>query len=226
MRATNRALKELVGKQARIQKGDERRERLLLGGDGDSVQGEPRRNMSSLKRLAFRSRLTRAFQLFCCLAAFISVNAAKGPEAASPKVEIAVTYDVVGVSAEGSPWRTNRKWTILLAGGRAVRTTYAAPGRDTEQHEGVLGRTGGRTNELGLKGIGSLRVVAGAIVSTSDYPTWTWTWTIKTDGKSLCSATADVRLKPGNRLFENGGGHFDSDMHAENVSCSIRTVED
>ena len=88
-----------------------------------------------------------------------------------------------------------------------------------------LGSSDNITAVNGLKGIRSSHVVAGAIVITTDFPSYVIKLTIMTDGKTSCLANFDYQLKDGNLLFDSGDGRFNSDVHAENVSCSIRAIE-
>jgi hypothetical protein len=146
--------------------------------------------------------------------------------AAASKVEITVTYVLTGVELRHSVrWRHRRAVTVLLAGGRALNVTEDVPGIGTARNGSALGSSGQIVKADGFKGTRSVRIVAGVIFITDDFATHISAMTIKTGGKSLCSATDAIRLKPGNEFFQNGGGYFNSDEHAEDINCSIRAIE-
>jgi hypothetical protein len=158
----------------------------------------------------------------------IATVLAAGPEcsqAADHKAEITVTADLVGVNMQwGSAWRNHRKLTYLLTGAHAIQATTAVSGFDLKQSVGNLGGSVDSTSVTGLKIIQSFSVIAGALVITNVYPTYVSKLTVKTDGKTSCSASLEFLLKGGNTFFDLGDG-LDSDVHSENVSCSIQAVE-
>ena len=101
-----------------------------------------------------------------------------------------------------------------------TRNRGARKGRSKKDHCAAVANLGSSDNITavnGLKGIWSSHVVAGAIVITTDFPSYVIKLTIMTDGKTSCLANFDYQLKDGNLLFDSGDGRFNSDVHAENV---------
>jgi hypothetical protein len=87
-----------------------------------------------------------------------------------------------------------------------------------------LGQSGEATTDAGAPYKFSFHVVNGAIFVTSDFGSWTTTRAIRTNGKDLCTCTLQYRKKPGQASFiypASGGVSIYSDMHAENMTCSI-----
>jgi len=157
----------------------------------------------------------------CCLMLLRSAHA----WAAGPKAEIFVSRLQVGRDASGGAWRTFSKTTYLLNGNHAVDVTATSPSHPTQQSGSAFGDRFETTNIFGLKSQQTIRVVSGTIVVTSDSPSFTIITTIRSDGKSTCTASTEIALKPGFTLFDFGGGHFSTEVHYEDVTCAIRSVE-
>jgi hypothetical protein len=88
-----------------------------------------------------------------------------------------------------------------------------------------LGETVTGVNEGGQTSIRTYKIINGAIVITSHQPGFFLVTKIITDGRSSCSATVKYFRNPGHQYFEGitktNQSVLDSDIHAENLTCSI-----
>jgi hypothetical protein len=71
------------------------------------------------------------------------------------------------------------------------------------------------------------RILNGVLFVVSDFKTYTSVRKIRTDGKNACSSTLEYKKKAGYSSFEEPelNATF-SDIHAENVTCSITATAD
>ena len=108
--------------------------------------------------------------------------------------------------------------------------TISMNGRQLEHSTAALGQSGGGISAVnGLRYSTQAHVVGGAIVMSEETDTFRAMTTIKTDGKSSCSASRVYRLKPGQKYFQTAtpNGHapeVNADIHIEGVTCSVAPI--
>jgi hypothetical protein len=162
---------------------------------------------------------------FCFTIACFLIASAQNGEAASRKAEITVNMTTAGLTTNnGNHWRRSIQLMLVLTGGHAIQVARASPGDTSTSQNLVFGGSGDTSTDYGVKGLQTIRVVAGEIVVTSDFPSYQSVLTIKSDGKTTCSAALEFILKPGHSFFDSGGW-TNSDMHAEDTECSIRALQ-
>ncbi len=103
--------------------------------------------------------------------------------------------------------------------------------RNGEKFSGSKGVLGSALNVDSSHHVCQVRtdIVNGRLVITNDCPSHQVFTKISTDGRTSCVATREFRLKPGHQSFEylddSRNAHSASDIHSENVACSIGTRE-
>jgi hypothetical protein len=162
---------------------------------------------------------------FCALALLASGQMI---DMAAAGARITITYDEVKteVAPQQKTFRTseNRVYTLHgknqvdFSGSGGFKTTAGMRlGNDME----------GETNGGGLRFKLTYRILNGVLFVVTDLDSYTTTRKIKTDGKSACTSTLEYKRKPCHQYFEIPALKVTfSDMHAENIACSISETPD
>lgn len=154
---------------------------------------------------------------------FVTFMLTAGIEDAKAGAIITITY--TDVKTEVSPFQktfsTNENRTYSLKGSEVG---FSGSGGFKTSSGMRLGKDlEGDTNN-GTHFKVKYSVVNGSIVVFTDFPSYTTTRTISTNHKDSCTSTLVYRKKSGYQNFEvQWEGHpvLFSDMHAENITCSI-----
>jgi hypothetical protein len=174
---------------------------------------------------SYQSRARRGHAAGLCLTAFVMTGLA--PDRAEAGARIVVTYDVV--SAEIAPeQRTTRiretrtytlsgKNSLNLAGSQIASSSHSL-GQETE---GSMLR--------GMHFRATYRVLYGILFIITDFDGYTAIKKITVVGANACVCTLEFRKKSGHQYIEHirpAGTSFYSDMHTENMTCSITETND
>jgi hypothetical protein len=147
-------------------------------------------------------------------------------------VVITMRYTLVENQISPKSGAVATAWTreYRLSGDNVLDHTITMNGKVLETGQSGLGRTGAGVSPVnGLVYRTHAGVVGGALSMTEETETFHVTTTIRTDGKSTCSASRVYRLNPGQTQFHVAtvNGHVpevDTDIHVENMTCSISTA--
>lgn len=145
---------------------------------------------------------------------------------AGADVKINVSFDFV---AEGPPLRDRRSTEYVLTSDHKVNVvSHMCAGCDTSNSHD-LGQPKLARTYTGLEGVSRLRIDNGVIVHAFFTESYTSLTRIATNGVDSCTATKEYKLLQGHDRYEVNsinGKHFTShsDIHAENVSCSIEEI--
>ncbi len=170
--------------------------------------------------------------VWCLAAPHTFIDLAASEETAGRNIEITVAYTVVAteVSPHNGTYRSAWSRTLRLSARNAIQDVLTYNGTVVSAAQRTLGSSfQGVANANGLPVHNAIRIVRGAIVIPNEYETYTDVTTIKTDGRTSCSATMSFRLKPGHLRFETAepvshAAVVLSDLHAEDFTCSIRVL--
>jgi hypothetical protein len=184
--------------------------------------------------MTFSVQLAKAL---CCAALFVlpcslaAISAANSQDAQAT-TEITLTYTLVETQISPKTGLVKSSWsrTFRLSGKNVVSKTVSMNGKTLLTESTALGQSG-----EGVSGINGItyriasKVVGGAMIMTEESKTYVNTMTIRTDGRTSCSATRVYRLKPGQRVFEtatptNHIPEINSEIHVEDMNCSIAVV--
>lgn len=158
-------------------------------------------------------------------------HSARSEDAGGRQTEIKVAYTIVSTVEAPHEGTFRAAWTrtLVLSGSNEIDEVLTYNGAVVGRAKRTLGSSyKGPANANGLTVSNSIRVSEGSIVIPNEYESYTDVTTIKTNGKTSCSATMVFRLKPGHLRFETAepvshAAVVMSDLHAEDVTCTIRT---
>ena len=172
------------------------------------------------------SRLTASLgknAAFCALAFLASGEMI---DKAAAGTRIAITYDEVKteVAPKQKTFRTNESRVYTLRGKNQVDFSGSGGFKTTAGMRignDMDGSNGGLRFKL------TYRILDGVLFIVTDLDSYTTTRKIRTDGKSSCVSTLEYKRKAGHEYFEFPALKVTfSDMHAENVTCSISEIAD
>ena len=146
--------------------------------------------------------------------------------------EITVSYTLLASMVSPRTEIGIHQWTqkFRLSGSNVLNREIYRDGVKISTWTAFLGqKLTGDSKITGKNTVTTLSVMDGAIVQTDSLASYSITTTIKMAGKESCSASRIYKLKAGYKLFEDGAtfSHaplLESDLHAENVQCSIKLV--
>jgi len=150
----------------------------------------------------------------------------------SSAVVITLRYTLVEnqISPKSGPVVTDWIREYRLSGDNVVDHKITMNGRLLESGRSSLGRTGAGVSPVnGLAYSAHAGVVGGALTMAEQTATFHVTTTIRTDGKTSCSASRVYQLNPGQTEFhvatvKDHTPEVDTDIHVENMTCSISTA--
>ena len=146
-------------------------------------------------------------------------------------VRITVTNTAVEheISPNNGVQRTNRTMSLVLTTDHKLNVKVEYGGA-TVGGIVVLGKFYRRTDMGGSSYLSRWTIKNGAIMQVSRYESFSMIQRITTNGVDTCQATVDFVLANGHKLFEERrmSNHEDmkvSDMHSENITCSIASLD-
>jgi hypothetical protein len=154
---------------------------------------------------------------------FLIVASSAGASAAT---RITITFDDIAKEVEPINKEiripNSRKFTLDKDNNMG---TVSSSNHDTM---GALGRQGHGTDIYNVTYAWTLRIVSGVLFIVNDYPGFTSLTKIRTNGTDSCTATRDYRKKRGQFRLGNADNFTRtmSDMHTENMTCSIERIPD
>lgn len=146
---------------------------------------------------------------------------------AAAGVRITITYDEVKteVAPQQRTFRTSENRVYTLRGKNQV--DFSGSGGFKTAAGMRLGNDMESQTSGGLPFKLTYRILNGVLFVVTDLESYTTTRKIKTDGKSACSSTLEYKRKAGHQYFEIPALKVTfSDMHAENIACSISQTPD
>lgn len=147
-------------------------------------------------------------------------------------VIITMRYTLVENQLSPKSGMVRSDWTreFKLSGNNVIDYKIMMNGAVLETGKSSLGGSGGGVSPVnGLTYRTHAGVLGGALSMTEQAETFHVTTTIRTDGKSSCSASRVYQLNPGQKQFHTAtpNGHAaesSTDIHVENMTCSILTA--
>jgi hypothetical protein len=173
----------------------------------------------------------------CDLAAAVTAIALLAPAVAHSQLDksavvITIRYTLVEnqLSPKSGTVRSDRTREFRLSGINFIDYKIMMNGAVLETGKSSLGGSGGGVSPVnGLTYRTHAGILGGALSMTEQAETFHVTTTIRTDGKSACSASRVYQLNPGQKEFHTAtpNGHvpeIGTDIHVENMTCSISTA--
>jgi hypothetical protein len=140
---------------------------------------------------------------------------------------ITITYDEVKteIAPQQKTFRTSENRVYTLHGKNQV--DFSGSGGFKTAAAMQLGKDMASRTSGGLRFKLTYRILGGVLFVVTDLSSYTTTRRIKTDGKSGCTSTLEYQKKPGHANFDFPDLNVTlSDMHAENITCSIAETAD
>jgi hypothetical protein len=140
---------------------------------------------------------------------------------------ITITYDEVKteVAPQQKTFRTSENRVYTLHGKNQVDFSGSGGFKTTAGMH--LGSDMESQTSGGLRFKLTYRILTGVLFVATDLGSYTTTRKIRTDGKNTSVSTLEYKKKPGHSYFEIPDLHVTfSDMHAENITCSIAETAD
>jgi hypothetical protein len=140
---------------------------------------------------------------------------------------ITITYDEVKteISPHQKTFRTSENRVYTLHGKNEV--DFSGSGGFKTAAAMQLGNDMESQTSGGLRFKLTYRILSGVLFVVTDLSSYTTTRRIKTDGKSGCASTLEYKKKAGHANFDIPDLNVTlSDMHAENITCSIIQTAD
>jgi hypothetical protein len=140
---------------------------------------------------------------------------------------ITITYDEVKteIAPQQKTFRTSENRVYTLHGKNQV--DFSGSGGFKTAAGMQLGNDMESQTSGGLRFKLTYRILNGVLFVATDLGSYTTTRRIKTDGKNNCTSTLEYKKKPGHANFDLPDLNVTlSEMHAENITCSIAETAD
>ncbi len=160
-----------------------------------------------------------------CAIVFLAGGQTMGEAFAGARITI--TYDEVKteVAPHQKTFRTSENRVYTLHGKN--RVDFSGSGGFKTATGMQLGNDMEGATSGGLPFKLTYRILNGVLFVVTDLDSYTTTRKIKTDGKNTCASTLEYKKKAGHPYFEIPALNVTfSDMHAENMTCSIAETAD
>jgi hypothetical protein len=155
-----------------------------------------------------------------------------GVGAALADVRIVVKYtEVEHEIATDKIYRTDKSRIYTVTKNRVLKITSIDSGGTVTNSSAVLEQPGEGKNVAGVNYVNRARIDNGDIVTASFLESFVIETRIRTNGSSSCEATRNYKLLPGRDAFVDRTrvtrvDKTFSDIHAENITCSISETAD
>jgi hypothetical protein len=162
------------------------------------------------------------------IAALVILSSVAICDAGNAGVRITIDYEEVKteVSPEQKTFTTNESRVYTVHGNSL---DFVGSGGFKTSSGMRLGKELAGETDHGSRFKLTYKIVDGAIVVSTEFPTFTTVRRITTDNKTSCASTLEYKKKPSHNFFEVlylGRNLSFSDMRAENITCSIAEVAD
>jgi hypothetical protein len=161
---------------------------------------------------------------FC---AAILLGGSQTIDSAFAGARITITYDEVKteVAPHQKTMRTSENRVYTLHGKNQVDFSGSGGFKTTAGMQ--LGNDMESQTSGGLRFKLTYRILNGVLFVVTDLGSYTTTRKIRTDGKNSCASTLEYKKKAGHANFDIPDLNVTfSDMHAENITCSIAETAD
>jgi hypothetical protein len=182
---------------------------------------EQRRMTTKLHKLTASLGKSATFCALAFLASGEMINTAVAG------ARITITYDEVKteVAPQQKTFRTSENRVYTLHGKNQVDFSGSGGFKTTAGMR--IGNDMESETSGGLRFKLTYRILNGVLFVVTDLDSYTTTRKIKTDGKNACVSTLEYKKKAGHEHFEIPALKVTfSDMHAENITCSISETPD